>query len=297
MWTALDFSTEGVEEDANAGSSVAGSSAADVPNGNASAEDQEFNFDFDILDPPLNPIIPDPPAGAPIVTWDQVNTADVMLGNVRRANAIEKVENQNKHYMRLLDRFVSMVQWVNQEGLRTKLSRSVVLIVRQRGGRFLRTVDGRNIAYEGNDRFGEVGDEKAAVAVLNKIMRVIIKHNSAAENVCHLDNLVSAKDAFDFDILNPPVQPKMPPDSTLVSKLNLNGNDVVVTKAMRGLEYSNPKYDTLLLQFAKAQRYLQTRPASEERVCSIDCVHCSKSGRTLPWTDHTRSRQTCRNLF
>lgn len=103
---------------------------------------------FDILNPPLTPVLP--PSTRPVcsVLYD-MNPNDVLLG--RGGGTNNQLGNQ---------RFRTLVQQFQPTYLLSKrkdkplIARSVVLIVRKRGGRFLRKDEDTAMLYE-------VGDEKA----------------------------------------------------------------------------------------------------------------------------------------
>ena len=103
---------------------------------------------FDISDPPLTPVTP--PSIRPVcsVLYD-MNPNDILLG--RGGGTNNQLGNQ---------RFRTLVQQFQPTYLLSRrkdkplIARSIVLIVRKRGGRFLRKDEGGTMLYE-------VGDEKA----------------------------------------------------------------------------------------------------------------------------------------
>jgi len=103
---------------------------------------------FDILDPPLTPVIP--PSTRPVcsVLYD-MNPNDVLLGRGGGTN------NQlgNQRFRTLVQQFQPIYLLCRRKD-KPLIARSVVLIVRKRGGRFLRKDDGGAMLYE-------VGDIKA----------------------------------------------------------------------------------------------------------------------------------------
>lgn len=106
--------------------------------------------EFDIADPPMSPIIPPSLPHVPVLeSATDMTENDVLCGRGGGTNS----QMGNRHYRALVRDFQPTYLMAKRRE-KPKMARSVVLIVRHRGGRFLRR-------DETDGRLYEVGDEKA----------------------------------------------------------------------------------------------------------------------------------------
>ena len=104
--------------------------------------------DFDIVDPPDEPVVP-PGRRAVLGSLTLVSEHDVLCGRGGGTNS----QMGNRRYRALVRDFQPTYLMARRRD-KPRMARSVVLIVRRRGGRFLRRDDADGRLYE-------VGDEKA----------------------------------------------------------------------------------------------------------------------------------------
>ena len=110
--------------------------------------------DFDITQPPTEPMIP--PGKELLVSVEAEPTInDVLLGRGGATNA----HTGNRLFRSLVSEFRPLYLTLPRKYKRS-LARTIVIIVRRRGGRFLRRV-GEGDCRDGNDYLYEVGDQKA----------------------------------------------------------------------------------------------------------------------------------------
>ena len=104
--------------------------------------------DFDINDPPIQPVLP--PSSRPIITQSsEVNIHDVLCGRGGGTNT----QIGNRRFRSLVQEFQPTYLLCRRKE-KPLIARTIVLIVRNRGGRFLKK-------HEDEGTFYEVGDEKA----------------------------------------------------------------------------------------------------------------------------------------
>ena len=110
--------------------------------------DAAHEVDFDVVDPPAEPVCP--PSTEPLVeSLAEVNGYDVLCGRGGGTNS----QVGNKRFRKLVQDFQPTYLLARRKE-KPLLARSIVLIIRKRGGRFLRKDEGTGMLYE-------VGDEKA----------------------------------------------------------------------------------------------------------------------------------------
>lgn len=104
--------------------------------------------DFDVTDPPAEPVCP--PSTEPLVeSLADVNTYDVLCGRGGGTNS----QIGNKRFRKLVQEFQPTYLLARRKE-KPLLARTIVLIIRKRGGRFLRKDEETGMLYE-------VGDAKA----------------------------------------------------------------------------------------------------------------------------------------
>jgi hypothetical protein len=104
--------------------------------------------DFDVTDPPAEPVCP--PSSEPLVeSLADVNTYDVLCGRGGGTNS----QIGNKRFRKLVQDFQPTYLLARRKE-KPLLARTIVLIIRKRGGRFLRKDEETGMLYE-------VGDAKA----------------------------------------------------------------------------------------------------------------------------------------
>jgi hypothetical protein len=104
--------------------------------------------DFDVVDPPLEPATPESPT-AICESMGEVNGYDVLCGRGGGTNS----QIGNRRFRQLVQEF-QPIYLVAKRKEKPLLARSIVLIIRKRGGRFLKKDDD-------NGELSEVGDTKA----------------------------------------------------------------------------------------------------------------------------------------
>ena len=104
--------------------------------------------DFEVTDPPAQPVCP--PSTEPLVeSLADVNTYDVLCGRGGGTNS----QIGNKRFRKLVQEFQPTYLLARRKE-KPLLARTIVLIIRKRGGRFLRKDEETGMLYE-------VGDAKA----------------------------------------------------------------------------------------------------------------------------------------
>jgi hypothetical protein len=104
--------------------------------------------DFDVTDPPAEPVTP--PSDEPLVdSMNDVNTYDVLCGRGGGTNS----QIGNRRFRKLVQEFQPTYLLARRKE-KPLLARTIVLIIRKRGGRFLRKDEDTGALYE-------VGDTKA----------------------------------------------------------------------------------------------------------------------------------------
>lgn len=110
--------------------------------------DAAQEVDFDVADPPAEPVCP--PSTEPLVeSLADVNTYDVLCGRGGGTNS----QIGNKRFRKLVQEFQPTYLLARRKE-KPLLARTIVLIIRKRGGRFLRKDEETGMLYE-------VGDAKA----------------------------------------------------------------------------------------------------------------------------------------
>lgn len=110
--------------------------------------DAAHEIDFDVTDPPAEPVCP--PSTQPLVdSLADVNTYDVLCGRGGGTNS----QIGNKRFRKLVQEFQPTYLLARRKE-KPLLARTIVLIIRKRGGRFLRKNEESGMLYE-------VGDAKA----------------------------------------------------------------------------------------------------------------------------------------
>jgi len=105
-------------------------------------------IDFDVTDPPAEPVCP-PSTEALVESLADVNTYDVLCGRGGGTNS----QIGNKRFRKLVQEFQPTYLLARRKE-KPLLARTIVLIIRKRGGRFLRKDEESGMLYE-------VGDAKA----------------------------------------------------------------------------------------------------------------------------------------
>lgn len=105
-------------------------------------------IDFDVTDPPPEPVCP-PSTEALVESLADVNTYDVLCGRGGGTNS----QIGNKRFRKLVQEFQPTYLLARRKE-KPLLARTIVLIIRKRGGRFLRKDEESGMLYE-------VGDAKA----------------------------------------------------------------------------------------------------------------------------------------
>mmetsp|Transcript_25400 Transcript_25400/g.36893 ORF Transcript_25400/g.36893 Transcript_25400/m.36893 type:complete len:492 (-) Transcript_25400:240-1715(-) len=140
--TSPPGSTEGVDHKASFAMMM--EDAANTPRlPNAASE-----VDFDVTDPPKSPVT-EPSKDPLCISPDELNCYDVLLGRGGGTNS----QIGNRHFRSLVQDFQPIYLSMKRKD-KPLMARSIVLIVRKRGGRFLRKGDTVGEYYE-------VGDKKA----------------------------------------------------------------------------------------------------------------------------------------
>ena len=139
--------------------------------------------DFDIADPPMSPIIPPSLPHLPVLESATLMTEnDVLCGRGGGTNS----QMGNRHYRALVRDFQPTYLMAKRRE-KPKMARSVVLIVRHRGGRFLRR-------DETDGRLYEVGDEKAEAKTSQALREGLdVRATKTAAN--HLMGTVGSEDS------------------------------------------------------------------------------------------------------
>ena len=100
--------------------------------------------DFPICDPPLSPV--EPPGAAALADDEPLTVDDVLCGRGPATNSLEG----NRRFRSVVRDF-QPTYLVARRAAKLRLARSVVLIVRARGGRFLRRSEQDGLLYELGD--------------------------------------------------------------------------------------------------------------------------------------------------
>lgn len=151
--------------------------------------------DFEVTDPPMEPVCP--PSTEPLVeSLGDVNTYDVLCGRGGGTNS----QIGNKRFRKLVQEFQPTYLLARRKE-KPLLARTIVLIIRKRGGRFLRKDDETGMLFE-------VGDAKAEAKTSQALREGLdVRATKSAANSLNKKKKKKSKTSKDVAEDSTPVSP------------------------------------------------------------------------------------------
>jgi hypothetical protein len=235
----------------------------------------ENEVDFDIFHPPMTPVTL-PSAEPACDSLANINDNDVIWAG----RSIMDVQIGNTRFRKLLWEFL---QSYLEAGLgeRAFLCRTIVLIVRQRGGRFL----WQDCTTE---KLYEIGDAKAEALASHtfdgNISKGSIQGIQETPSISGISNKTAkSENEVDFDIFHPPMTPFTLPSAEPAcdSLANVNDNDVIwAGRSIMDVHIGNTRFGKLLWEFR--QSYLEAGLGERAFLCrTIVLIVRQRGGRFL----------------